>query len=249
MVKKAFGVLILHGFTSSLDTVSALEPPMQALGLPTRMPILRGHCAESPEALRNVKWRDWVTDGETALKELLKEADKAIIIGLSMGGEVALMLAADHPERVDSIILAAASVQMANPLAPGRPFGFLLPVVRRVFKTWQVPPVRTDKSLLKYDTNYSWAPIEAISEFLDFGPPTLRRLEDIRTPALILQSKKDSIVLPVSATTIYNGLATPKSQKKIIWYEQTDHEMFMDLERDKIIGDITRYVKQRIGKK
>jgi len=58
MAKQPLGVLIVHGFTSSLDCVCGLEPPIQALGLPTRMPVLRGHSAESTEALRGVTWHD-----------------------------------------------------------------------------------------------------------------------------------------------------------------------------------------------
>ena len=64
MSKKPYGVLIVHGFTSSLDCVNGLEPPIQALGLPTRMPVLRGHCAESPDALCGVTWPEMFRDCE-----------------------------------------------------------------------------------------------------------------------------------------------------------------------------------------
>lgn len=249
MARKAFGVLILHGFTSSLDTVKAVEPPMQALGLPTSMPVLRGHCAGSPEALRGVKWQDWLADGEAALLELLKKADKVIIVALSMGGLVALDLAAMYPEKVDSLVLAAAAVQLANPLAPNRPLSFLRPVIKLLYKNWATPPVRTDKSLLQYDNNYHWAPMDAIYQLLEYMDFSQKNLARVHTPMLILQSHKDSSVLPESANMIYNGVSTPAKFKRIIWYELTDHEMFRDCETDKIVADIEKYVKGRIGKK
>jgi carboxylesterase len=249
MFKKPFGVLILHGFTSSIECVSEIEPPMKALKLPTRMPILRGHGAESPEALRGVKHEDWLADGEAALLDLLKEAEKAIVIGLSMGGLVALDLAAKYPEKIDSIVLAAAAVQLSNPLAPNRPMSFLRPVVKLLFKKWFVAPVRADESLLQYDNNYPWAPMDSINELLEYMGESRKTLARVHTPALILQSRKDAVVVPESAEIIYNGIATPKSQKKIIWYEVTNHEMFRDCEREKIIKDIEKYVKGRIGKK
>ena len=62
MTRQPYGVLIVHGFTSSLDCVNGVQPFVQDLGLPTRMPVLRGHGAESPEALRGVTWHDWVAD-------------------------------------------------------------------------------------------------------------------------------------------------------------------------------------------
>jgi esterase/lipase len=33
------GVLLLHGYTSSLDTVNGLVPTLTRLGLPYRMPV------------------------------------------------------------------------------------------------------------------------------------------------------------------------------------------------------------------
>lgn len=64
MSRKSYGALIVHGFTSSLDCVGGLEPPIQALGLPTRVPVLRGHCAESPAALCGVTWHEMFRDCE-----------------------------------------------------------------------------------------------------------------------------------------------------------------------------------------
>jgi len=61
MTRQPLGVLHVHGLTSNLDCVRALRPPRQQLGLPTRMPVLRGHDADSPEALRGVVWQDWAS--------------------------------------------------------------------------------------------------------------------------------------------------------------------------------------------
>jgi len=248
MPKKPFGVLILHGFTSSLECVSPIEPPMKKLGLPTRMPVLRGHCAASPDALRGVKWEDWLADGKAAFLDLLKEADKVIIVGLSMGGLVTLDLAAMYPEKIDSIVIAAAAVQLVNPLAPGRPLSFLRPLIKLLFKKWNTPPVRADKSLIQYDNNYHWAPMDAIDELLEYSGHGLKSLAKVKVPTLILQSRKDVTVVPESAEWIYNGISTPKKDKRIIWYEVTSHEMFRDCEIDKIVADIEKYVKGRIGK-
>ena len=88
MPEQPYGVLIVHGFTASLDCVSGIEAALKDSGLPIRMPVLRGHGAESPEALRGVFWHDWVADAEAALKDLLTEVDKVIVVGHSMGGLV-----------------------------------------------------------------------------------------------------------------------------------------------------------------
>jgi len=245
MPKKPYGVLIIHGFTSSLDCVNGLEPPLKALGLPTRMPTLRGHGAASPEALRGVAWQDWLADAEVALRDLLAEADKAIVFGHSMGGSVTLTLAADHPDVIDSIVVAAATVQLTNPLAPGRPLHFLAPLVARLLKKVDMPPTYADPALAQYDTNYPWAPIDAVTSLFDFIKVTRRRLPEVRVPALIMQSRKDTTVAPESAEIIYNGISTPPEQKRIAWFEVTEHEMFRDCERGAAIGTVVNYVRER----
>ena len=109
MSKKPFGVLILHGFTDTVNSVRILEPPLNDLGLPYRIPCLRGHGADSPEALRGVGWKDWIDDANEALHDLLNEADKAIVIGYSMGGLIGINLAADNHDLIDSLVLVAAA--------------------------------------------------------------------------------------------------------------------------------------------
>jgi carboxylesterase len=250
MSKKPYGVLILHGFTASLDCVREIEPPLKALGLPTRMPVLRGHGAESPQALKGVTWHDWVADAESALQDLLTEVEKVIVIGHSMGGLVTLTLAADHADEIDSIILAAAAVQMTSPMAPGHPFNFLAPVLGVILKKWDFPQdAYADKSLIQYNTNYLWAPIDAVESLLDFSKATRKRLAEVKLPALIIQSHNDSSVAPESAEIIYKQISTPAELKRIAWFEITEHEMFRDCERYAIIDVIANYVRERTGVK
>ena len=242
-----YGVLIIHGFTSSLDCVNGIEPPLKALGLPTRMPVLRGHGAESPEALRGVTWHDWMADAEVALEELLTEADKAIVFGHSMGGLVALTLAADRADVVDSIIVAAPAVQLASSMAPGRPLHFLTSLFYWLARRRNMPPVYADPALAQYDTNYPWAPIEAITTLFEFVAATRQRLAEIEAPTLIMQSHRDATVAPESAKIVYNGISTPPDQKRIAWFEKTEHEMFRDCEREAAIETVVAYVRERVG--
>jgi len=247
MTKKPYGVLIVHGFTSSLDCVNGLQPPIEALGLPTRMPVLRGHGGASPEALRGVTWQEWVTDAEAALDDLLTEADKAIVFGHSMGGLVALTLAAEHPDDVDSLVVAATALVFTNPLGPGKPLNFLAPLVSRLMKKVDMPPTYADPSLAKYDTNYRYAPTDAVASLFEFARVTRRRLPEVRVPALIMHSRKDTTIDPEASEVIYNHIGTPPDQKRLVWFEVTEHEMFRDCEREATIQTVVDYVRERAG--
>lgn len=255
MSKRPIGVLILHGFTSSLDCVRAVEPPLKGLGLPTRMPVLRGHNAASPAALRGVTWHDWVADAESAMKDSLEEVEKVIVIGLSMGGLVTITLASGYGEQIDSIILIAAAIQLTYPLAPGKPLYFVIkalaprlcPLLK--YMKQNAPPNYADPALAQYDTNYLWAPVDAGASFLEFVEITRKRLRDVEVPTLIIQSHADSTVAPVSANIIYNAISTPSEQKRIVWFEKSEHEMLRDCESEAIVEEVVEYVQDRIGVK
>src|SRR6478735_3726884 len=118
------GCLVLHGFTSSLATVDGLVPHLERAGIPYALPTLRGH-GTRPEDLRGVTWEDWYEDAGRALDELLTRCERAVVMGLSMGGLVALHLGVQRPERLAGIVTAAAALRLIIPA------GFLLPLLGR----------------------------------------------------------------------------------------------------------------------
>ena len=247
MPKKPFGILIFHGFTDRLDSIQIIASALAGLELPVYTPVLRGHEAGSPEALRGVTWGDWVSDAEGALEGLLRETDKAIVIGYSLGGLLALTLAVEHPQDIDSIVLAAAPVQINSPLAPGGRLHFLVALLKPLVRKWDTPPVYVDTERVQYHTSYPWAPMDSIVSLLDFSVEVRNRLSEVRLPTLILQSRNDSTSAPRSAKVIYDTISTILDEKQIVWFEKTEHEMFRDLEREEVTRTVADYVKKRIG--
>jgi carboxylesterase len=246
MAKHELGILILHGFAASLDSVNILEHPLQILNLPVRIPILSGHGAESPTALNGVTWRDWVCDAETAMRALISDVDKVIVVGHGMGALLALILAANCGSQVDSLLLAAPSIELPNPLLTNLRLQVLNPNVQRVFPRWSLPPSYTDKKQRKTDTNYRWAPMDAIQSFFDLIKMTRSRLSEVKVPVLILQSRRDSSVKEEGPEIIRNSISTPSTQKHIRWFEKSQHELFRDCEREEVVETVVDYVMQRV---
>lgn len=247
MDKKPIGALILHGFTGTPAHVKTLAGPLEQLGLPCYLPLLSGHGASSAEALRGVNWQDWLKDCEVALFELLNQAHKAIVIGHSMGGWLALNLAADHEDMVDSIVLAGASTRTASPFGPGRPLHFLVPLLMASVKKWDLKPQFTDPKLAHQAEAYGWAPKEAMDTLLDLCKVTAERLTEVRTPALILHSVVDSLNSPQGAKMMYSRLSTPYDLKRLVWFEKSGHELFLDCEREAVIQTVVEFVQERLA--
>ncbi|GEM_PF-149515 len=246
MAKHELGILILHGFAASLESVNILEHPLQILNLPVRMPILRGHGAESPSALEGVTWRDWVYDAETGLRALTNDVGKVVVIGHGMGGLLALILAANCSSQVDSLVLAAPSIDLPKPLLTNLRLQAQNPTIQRMFPRWSLPPGYTDKKQRKTDTNYRWAPMDAIQSFFELIKITRSRLSDVKAPVLILQSRRDDTVKDTGPEIIRKGISTLPAQKRIHWFEKCQHELFRDCEREEVVEMIVDFVMQRV---
>jgi carboxylesterase len=110
-----------------------------------------------------------------------------------------------------------------------------------------MPPTYADPALAQYDTNYAWAPTDAAVALFDFAKTVRRRLPEVRVPALIMHSHKDTTIAPVSAEIVYNNISTPPDQKRLVWFEVTEHEMFRDCESEATIQMVVNYVRERAG--
>lgn len=239
---RRLGCVILHGLSSSLDTVKILGPVMERAGIPYRMPCLRGH-GSTPEALLNVTYHDWYADAEAALRDLLTETEHAVIVGLSMGGLVALNLAMEYgkgyPDSpVVGVCTIAVALRLRNPLAS---FAKLL----APFMPWiqgQPSTAYQDQSLVRYDTNYTRLPVNSIMTFIDYQREIKRRLAEVVTPALIIGTHADRLVDASMSRLVYDCISTPPDQKKLLWFDSSGHEMLRDCEREKVAETTGQWV-------
>jgi len=218
--KAPLGVLVLHGFTSHVGCVSPIEPLLQERNLPYRFPILRGHGGR-PEDLAGVRATDWYEDAEDALLELVTECEKAIVIGHSMGGLMALELASRRPEYVAGVIAASPALKFADPAAP------LTPILAKLIGFWPSPNAYLDDDLRKKNNqNYPRFAIDAFASLYKHAGEVTNILSFIKAPIRILQPRQDQVVAPKVATLVYDKVAS--KDKKVVWIEDGGHEMYLD---------------------
>jgi carboxylesterase len=246
--RSAFGVLVLHGFTGTLESVNALRAPLEALGVPVAMPLLAGHGAASPEALESVGWHDWLADAEQALQQLHQNADRIMVIGHSMGALLALHLAVNNFNMVDSLVLATPPIKLFSLFAPDQPLHLLAPFVSLLLKTWELQTIFSDTDHVALATNYPWAPTSAILSFFELIKQTLPLLHRVTVPVLVLQCRRESTVHPESASMLCDRIATAPAEKSIIWLEHSDHQIFCDGEREQAVRFVIDYVSGRMTK-
>lgn len=234
------GVLILHGFTGSRATVEAVVPRAEALGLPWRLPRLRGHWT-LPADLVGVTYADLLADAGAALSELCAAATRVAVVGLSVGGLLALNLALDRPSDVESLAVLAPALRYVNPLAGASTL--LAPFV----KTWTGDPAGgfADKSLAARSGNYTSFPTATFVSIYRAGRRVEARLPEISAPLLAIGARQDRTVQPRCAQLVYDRAGS--AQKELVWFERSGHEMLLDCEADAVADRVGQFLAQRVA--
>lgn len=226
-------VLLLHGFTSSRETISGLIPRLEKAGIEYALPTLRGHFSR-PEDLLGVTWRDWLEDARDALLELSSDGGRVVIVGLSMGGLVALNLAAEHRPRVAGVATVAAVLRFRSRLI------HLLPVLRRLYTWWPGQPDYADPALAKLDNNYRKFPIESLASLKRYTRVVEDLMPRVVAPLCVVASRKDPVVADEAAEFIIENAAS--AHKEVHWFERSRHEMMRDVERDEVFDKLTQFI-------
>jgi len=233
-----FGLLILHGFTSSPYEMKYLIEYISKNKYTISAPLLSGH-GTSPEELAKYGWAEWHDDAKKALFNLRKKCKRIIAIGLSTGATLALHLAAHYQlEGVVAISPALFLKEKKTVLLP------ILPPFIKYRKKKNGPDI-FDDSERKQAVTYQKTPIKAAKEVLKLYDHVKMDLVDIYTPLLIIQSKKDHVVDFKSAEYIYDHVSA--TEKHFLKLEKSYHVITLDIEKEIAFREIEQFITLVFG--
>jgi carboxylesterase len=226
------GCLLIHGFTSSPFELRLLGDRLKEKNYTVHIPLLPGH-GISPKNLKKCSWYDWYENAKNELFQLRKKCKKVFVVGLSMGGTLALHLTSHY--EVDGVVALAPGLYLKNKLAPLA--HFLYPIL----------PYKQDFSGSDISTNektltYNKIPLKSISELLRLFKHLEYDLQDIYAPTMIIYSKKDHVIHSKSAITIYNKISS--KDKRILELQHSYHILTLDIEREKVFNEVANFIKR-----
>jgi carboxylesterase len=227
------GCLLIHGFTGSAAEMRLLGDYLASKGYTVKGVLLKGH-GTSVEDMEKTNWKDWLSTAETELIQLKNKCDKVIVIGLSMGGIIALNLASRF--NVDGTVSIAAPIYITNRIAY---FAFLL----KYFKKYESKRKKEiDEAIKDYLISYDKTPVSSVPHLLRLIRKTRRRLKKVKSPLLIIQSKNDNTVKYESAEYIFNHAGS--RIKKLLYLKESGHIVTVDCERERVFKEIVDFIKQ-----
>jgi carboxylesterase len=227
------GALLLHGFAGTPPELRRLGEHLAANGWTCRAPAMAGH-ALTPEDLERTTWRDWVASARQALDELAAGCEQVVVAGQSMGGTMALHLAATD-DRIRAVATLAAPVWLSDWRLR------LLPVAKH-FVRWDSAGDDVDlfwPEAVEELYSYGRRPTRAIRQLDLFCAAVRRELALVRQPVLVMHGGRDRVIDPRNAADIERGLLCSASVERHM-YPRSGHGMSVDVDRE----DINRRVLQ-----
>ncbi|MFF8936114.1 alpha/beta hydrolase [Streptomyces paradoxus] len=217
-------VLLCHGFTGSPQSLRPWAEHLAEHGLTVSLPLLPGHGTRW-EDLRMTGWQDWYAEVDRELRLLCERRETVFVAGLSMGGALALRLAAKHGDAVRGVMVVNPANKVHGLAAHA------LPVVRHL-----VPATKGIASdIAKPDSRelgYDRVPLHAAHSLRQFFQATDGELPQVTQPVLLMRSPQDHVVPPADSARILGRISSTDVKEVIL--EQSYHVATLDHDADRI---------------
>lgn len=224
------GVLVLHGFTGVPFSVRPWGRALHEAGADVVGPVLPGHGTRW-EDLADVRWEQWRDHAAQHVQQLRARHDVVVVCGLSMGGALALHLAATLP--VDGVVALNPALSLVSRTAR------LAPALHRAVPS--VPGVGDDISLPGVTEHaYPRTPVAAVAELGRFMTRTRRMLPAVTAPVLVLRSRHDHVV---SDASHHHVLRRTGGDVELVRLAESFHVATLDREADVVAARSVRFLE------
>jgi carboxylesterase len=210
------GALLIHGFTGSPASTRPLAEWLAEQGLSVIAPRLPGHGTHW-EDLAKTQWTDWEAEAVGALKDLASRCADVMVVGVSVGGAMAVHLAATHPDEVRCVAVINAYIH--------DPRLAMAPVVRLFTRTKKLRTNDINKPG-QDEVAYDRAPVVTLSSLGQLLKKAESELPDVRQPLLVFSAPQDHLVKPANSELIMRKAGS--TDKELIPLPNSYHVATLD---------------------
>jgi carboxylesterase len=232
------GVLLLHGFGDTPQTLALLARKLHKSGYSLYVPLLPGH-GRNMDAFGKSRAADWISAAKSALADMRRRHESVSVVGLSMGGALAVLIAAEHDD-IPALILIAPYLGMPR----------VLRLAASVHWAWErfVGEVnsrdpRSIRDPIEREKNLAYGAItgRALYELSRVVKLARKSLSRVKAPTLIIQSREDPRCPPEVAEFALRTLGA--QEKKLVWTEGAGHIITVDYGREHVFTEVEQWLK------
>lgn len=224
-------VLMLHGFGDTPQTLHYLAADLHARGFTVRVPLLPGH-GRTLAAFSESRGEQWLSAGRDELAALRAKHPDVALVGLSMGGALAAILAAEPPEPSALVLLApylGMPPGVRRAAAAHRLVGVAMPYVSGGGTDSIHDPVERARNRA-----YGACTPRLLNELRVLVDRGWRALPDVRVPTLLVQSTEDNRITQAVAEGAFARLGA--REKRLEWTSGQGHIITVDRGRERVFA-------------
>jgi len=229
------GVLFLHGFGSSPRLFLHLAEKLNADGYTACAPLLPGHGTALADL--SVPAQAWLDAARRELDTLLRCCRSVHVVGLSMGGTLATILAADHggDERLRSVTLMVPGYSFRNP--DYYKMDFSDPAKVMTFSPR--PPAGDERDDLV--CGYDGMTMGGVKSLIDLMGMVGDAPDRITAPVLLLYTAADPVVDPKSCAAAGRRI---RSLEETHCYRRSEHTLLLGCNHKDAAGRTVRFIRR-----
>jgi carboxylesterase len=237
------GALLVHGFTGSPFEMRLCGEALAARGLFVDGPELAGHSGMTG-ALAATGWPEWLATVEAAFDALRARCDRVGVVGMSLGGLLALELARRRGSQIAALAVLSAPLTLGRAaLAFDRVLRRLPPWARRAALPKLAGSDISDPEMRRRNAiaqGRAGMPLGALHSLIELGA-RLRApgaLAEVRAPTLLMHSRQDHTVPFACLSEIAGRLGAPIVRTQAL--DRSFHVITLDVEREQVfraVGD------------
>jgi carboxylesterase len=226
--------LLIHGLTSTPWEVRPVGLALRDAGIHAESMWLPGH-GTSVEELGTVTWREWAAAVTARLDGMAVRHEHVAVMGTSLGATLALWMATIRP--VATVVSMGGAVWLNSAVRWARLAAWFRPFQKKRAEGSSI----FDPEARRVHPSYTSMSLRAVAEMRDLTIRLKSSLSRITAPCLVLHARQDSVVDPANATYVYENVSSPV--KKLVWYENSDHIITEDYEREAVTTEVVNWIR------
>jgi len=245
-------LLIVHGLAEHSGRYMNVVNHFLPLGYAVHGFDHPGHGKSDGTRVYVKRFEDY-TDTLKIYFDRLQPGKPVFLVGHSMGGLIGAVYLLDHQRELTGAVLSGPAVKVPDQITPaillmGKTLSALMP--RFGLLGLEAEGICRDPAVVQAYINdplvhRGKTTARLAAEMLKAMQQISAHGSEITLPIMIVQGSADRLVDPAGARMLYDGVSSADKEIKI--YEGFYHEVFNEPERERVLGDVERWIEAHVN--